>query len=1722
MAINLDNIQNPEDEEKDPKVEVTPPVEVEQSEVEQVEAQEPVNTPQEPGGTDDAPTDGGGEDDPLTEEQMEEVQGEPAEGYIGASVEDEPQETPPERERDWGDKLASGAMATLDFTSKVFTNIPEGLMRGTLTAAESGTELVSNVAMDAVVKPIVTVLDSVGVMEGDAIIAQKRVDFDFTEWLGENEFAEAEGNLFAFVGLMFMPIPGSRAAGATLASTRLGLGTTKMFAKHAPKMKTFLNTNVVGKTLSKTEQMYFRLSGGRAIQAQAMKGAFLMPADFDTLITDKDEDVNEIYGRLQNMLDEGVLAPMFGGAIKTLGAGSGFIKKNVLFPLAVRINAEKALRKGLNKATTQAERDAVANQVIKILDDGGEEYVNKAVANHEAELAAVKQRRTDFNVADEASEARLTGAVDDSKDLEEVKGFFHGTRQKEFEAFELDPYGGDGIDSADFGIHLADNPLLAERAAVKHQSFKEGKDVARVLEVDLANKNFLEIPEQQGGWSTERLLDDLNTAGHITDEEFETFMGRYSDLLDNSGGRVEETALVKELADLKGWDGFKYKNTFDAQFPLTPKVMEEIETTGSFQGRKFKDQADFSAWLESQHLKTNDSYIVLDPATVKIKSQDALTPLREGVPRGIDDVVEEIPTPAQVKADTQAGKEALESAKASAEEAGGEIKAPNLGTIFKSKSATKELARIAGIKVTQQGSRKHLPIAELQEEVAAHFKMALPPGTGRKPSEVPFNVSRKSQDRRTQEAWKAINEDPELVEALKITPKSLEEARIEAEAILKAGGYVEDMGALGTLEKSVQETLYPALLNYRVFDMAIAKRVEKLTKMFDEASSGLDQIELSAAYVREMDDLAKMYPTLKQAQGDIARELGFMRNISDSTPVTKVLDDVASTPEKFEAYLKEMYPELPVEEANRKFLESRKRIMQMARHNPQIMDDVLTLGSGYGPLAMKVLLGQYVNSMLSGITTAVINTTAPVPMTFATTLERAVGELSEGNVKKAWTHVKGIMATLENVQHSVKTAGKAWKANDSILDKGRASVDDFHNTKKSIVEDVMGRPPKNGEQLIDYYNNFVTAPSRGLIASDEYWKNLIYRKELRTELLFKAQKEAATLRAAGEVADEKLIFKDLWETATQTDLVFTRNNLADVATKRAKDAGYEEGTAQYSEFHAKYMLDNWDASIASAAETSLKRAREVTFTSDLQDEVRSTLVQGAGHFFEDNPIAKHWFLGPLLKSRVPFVRVPTNLIAWWGERQVVAPLRGVRDAGVNLRQSWKKMRSVVDGDFNYTPRTAEEAAKQKANIGKLTTGAGLTYWAYTKTLTGSLTGGGPEDPTERRELEATGWRPYSLKRTRGDGTTEWVSYLRLDPFAMFLGAVADAGEGIRAKHGYDDLSQATIDDWIVMGAMSAYKQLDDRTFLRGLQETMTIVEGKDDVAIEIALTKTMGNLLPYGNFLNSLKQAYGDEISREIPGHQSILNQTIDAMRLKIPGISKSMPPRLDNFGQPISAVKSWQGPDALSPYFPPETINAAILPLRASADKKDYVADELARMMKPFWSEEHGSPISRPQKVLSIAGIPIPLEKFKWTTKEGNEWNLWHKYQLYAGQILNDEGRNMKQQVEYLMKTDGYADAPEYDPNLKIPSKMTFVTETVNAHRQMALNRIAMEAIKSEVPEEKALGMYITLYTGALESHIGNDEGKKKLFMNSIEDLLGREEGSYLAAEALLKAGIR
>ena len=281
----------------------------------------------------------------------------------------------------------------------------------------------------------------------------------------------------------------------------------------------------------------------------------------------------------------------------------------------------------VKKALARAGRHGVSKDEIKVLTE-----MDKMSGTF-SEMATVQDLVNNFNVPlmrVSSTELEKVVGIEAPPSLEDIKGFFHGTRVKQFDTFEADPSSSSTVDSAGFGFHFADNPLLAERAAQKHQAFNTKLDTARVLEAEVGGKNFLEITEQTNGWSTEKLLFDLLDNQHITQKEFDL----YVDKLDNLDypTRAEETSLVKELADSKGWSGFKYINTFDASFPLTSDILQGIEKTGAFRGRKFKDQADFTEWLEKQNLQPNLSYIVLDAKAISIKEQDVLTRLKTEAP----------------------------------------------------------------------------------------------------------------------------------------------------------------------------------------------------------------------------------------------------------------------------------------------------------------------------------------------------------------------------------------------------------------------------------------------------------------------------------------------------------------------------------------------------------------------------------------------------------------------------------------------------------------------------------------------------------------------------------------------------------------------------------------------------------------------------------------------------------------------------------------------------------------------------------------------------------------------------------------------------------------------------------------------------------------------------------------------------------------------------------
>src|SRR3546814_755482 len=110
---------------------------------------------------------------------------------------------------------------------------------------------------------------------------------------------------------------------------------------------------------------------------------------------------------------------------------------------------------------------------------------------------------------------------------------------------------------------------------------------------------------------------------------------------------------------------------------------------------------------------------------------------------------------------------------------------------------------------------------------------------------------------------------------------------------------------------------------------------------------------------------------------------------------------------------------------------------------------------------------------------------------------------------------------------------------------------------------------------------------------------------------------------------------------------------------------------------------------------------------------------------------------PSLKLILPFVRTPTNLIKFAGERSPFAP----------MMESWRK-------DF------AAGGARRDLALAKVMVGSGIGAAIAELAAQGVITGSEPKDRNRKGLQYAAGWQPYSVKI--GD---KYYSYKRLDPFA---------------------------------------------------------------------------------------------------------------------------------------------------------------------------------------------------------------------------------------------------------------------------------------------------------------------------------------------------------------------
>lgn len=316
-----------------------------------------------------------------------------------------------------------------------------------------------------------------------------------------------------------------------------------------------------------------------------------------------------------------------------------------------------------------------------------------------------------------------------------------------------------------------------------------------------------------------------------------------------------------------------------------------------------------------------------------------------------------------------------------------------------------------------------------------------------------------------------------------------------------------------------------------------------------------------------------------------------------------------------------------------------------------------------------------------------------------------------------------------------------------------------------------------------------------------------------------------------------------------------------------------------------------------------------------------------------------------LQLAVPFSKTPANLMNYVFDR-------------IPLNYASKKVRDTF--------KTGTQAQKQEM-YARWTVGTFLLGGAWMASAGGLITGGADRDMSGER---TSGWQPYSLKL--GD---KYYSFDRFDPLSSFLGIGADLYQIIMNS---DD--ETTVGKAVEAGLISISRNITSKTMLQGLVEALDLLRAGD---------RTAATYLK--KFATSFVPAISTAAEKQLDPTLSSTIDLYDEFKAKIPGLSKTLPPRLDILGDPIKAVTL--GPEALSP-------------IKMSTESKDPVRQEIARL--------NIDTAQRLRGMKTIVGVDLTPEQY-------------HKYVKINGEILKEDLTN-------IIDDPAYQDAPDdpYSPNSK------------------------------------------------------------------------------------------
>lgn len=628
---------------------------------------------------------------------------------------------------------------------------------------------------------------------------------------------------------------------------------------------------------------------------------------------------------------------------------------------------------------------------------------------------------------------------------------------------------------------------------------------------------------------------------------------------------------------------------------------------------------------------------------------------------------------------------------------------------------------------------------------------------------------------------------------------------------------------------------------YKVLN-AMTESAKKLSGLADKVATGKASSEEAAEFAQTIHFHSVLQQSAKGYQTNVAQSLAVMRIPRGG------MDDVGEI-------LESVGGKSNIKKFAQAFIDLKDPMAKAA----------MIRGSAQGN-AWEKLYTVYVNGLLSRPTTHIKNAlsntvflpwrlTERVAASGIGALRRSVGFGSSDAYR--FSEIPAMLAsTPVAIKNGFALAGHAWKTGVPKGWQDPTKIARQQSRMELFNYKADGSLLSAGLKALNYAT---TLPGRSLMTADEFFKGINYTQEL-----------------AAETARLQI-------------------NTFEEAIKAGKTT--EEAMAAGDSAAANFLAEPPDY-VTQLAEKGTFTQKLEGFSGDVQKKLQANS-----------------FWGFVARTQVPFIATPLNIMAETISR---TPL-GAFSKGLRT--------GILKGG-------TKESDMAMAKVGL---GAAAMYSFSSMTTDGNLTGSGPGDRGTRDAMTRQGWQPYSIVLNfsgidddvkqalskmptsvrYGTGDYEgkiFISYQGLEPVGALMAMSADYVD--YAKYEGDDSRINEVAGGLAYGFAN---YMMESPFLQGVSNVQQIVgevfaasndkgrfiNGLDNIARTFAEVSSK-SVMPLSGALTSIKEKF-DPLQRDykadpnLPAGLKGLMDGFNKIRGNLPGLSESLPPKLNIWGEPSS-----------------------------------------------------------------------------------------------------------------------------------------------------------------------------------------------------------------------------